>query len=146
MNNSNLFAARRCAWALVTGLVCTGAAADVAVVVGAKSPLSTLSAEQVSSLFMGKARTFPDGSPALAVDQKESAPARVEFYTKVLGKDEAQMKAYWSRLVFTGKGSPPKELDGNAAVKQAVGADPKLIGYIEKSAVDASVKVLLSAP
>lgn len=146
MNNSNLFAARKCVWALVIGLTCTGASADVAVVVGAKSPLSTLSTEQASSIFMGKARTFPDGSPAVAVDQKESAPVRVEFYTKVLGKDEAQMKAYWSRLVFTGKGSPPKELDSSAAVKQAVGADPKLIGYIEKSAVDASVKVLLSVP
>jgi hypothetical protein len=31
----------------------------------------------------------------------------------------------------------------SAAVKKAVAANPKAVGYIEKSAVDASVKVIL---
>jgi hypothetical protein len=60
------------------------------------------------------------------------------------GQDLAQVKATWSRLVFTGKASPPKELPDAAAVKKAVAADPKAIGYIEKSEVDSTVKVLLS--
>lgn len=56
----------------------------------------------------------------------------------------AQVKALWSRLVFSGKGQPPKELADSASVKKAVAADPKVVGYIEKSAVDGSVKVLFS--
>ena len=40
----------------------------------------------------------------------------------------------------------PKEVGDSAAVKKAVAADPKAIGYIEKSAVDGSVKVLYTAP
>jgi ABC-type phosphate transport system substrate-binding protein len=39
----------------------------------------------------------------------------------------------------------PKEAGDSAAVKKAVASDPKAIGYIEKSAVDASVKVIYSA-
>jgi ABC-type phosphate transport system substrate-binding protein len=39
----------------------------------------------------------------------------------------------------------PKEAGDSAAVKKAVAADPKAIGYIEKSAVDASVKVVYTA-
>lgn len=127
-------------------LTCLAAAAEVAVVVSSKSTVSALTAEQVSGVFQGKSKSFPDGQPAVAIDQTESSPIRIEFYTKVLGKDEAQMKAYWSRLVFTGKGTPPKEMASSTAVKSSLAADPKLIGYIEKSAVDASVKVVFVAP
>lgn len=55
----------------------------------------------------------------------------------------AQVKSTWSRIVFSGKGQPPKQLPDNAAVKKAVAADPKAVGYIEKSAVDGTVKTLL---
>jgi hypothetical protein len=46
--------------------------------------------------------------------------------------------------VFTGQGQPPKEVADPASVKKAVAADPKTVGYIDKSDVDASVKVVLS--
>jgi len=67
---------------------------------------------------------------------------RAQFYTQVAGKDEAQVKAIWSKLVFTGKATPPKELASSADVVKAVAADPNAIGYIEKAAVDGSVKVV----
>ena len=54
------------------------------------------------------------------------------------------MKATWARLTFSGKGVPPKELPNSADVKKFVAGNPNAIGYIEKSAVDASVKVVLS--
>jgi ABC-type phosphate transport system substrate-binding protein len=44
--------------------------------------------------------------------------------------------------VFTGKATPPKELASSADVVKAVAADPSAIGYVEKGAVDASVKVV----
>lgn len=120
--------------------------AEVVVIVSAKNPSGPLSAEQVSNIFLGKANAFPGGGTAVPIDQAESSPVRKEFYTKAAGKDDAQMKAYWSRIVFTGKGTPPKEAGGSAEVKNLVASNPNLIGYIEKSAVDASVKVLFSAP
>jgi ABC-type phosphate transport system substrate-binding protein len=79
------------------------------------------------------------------VDQSESAAVRTEFYKKVTDKDPSQVKSLWSKLVFTGKASMPKEVADSAAVKKAVAADPKAIGYIEKSAVDASVKAVYTA-
>ena len=54
------------------------------------------------------------------------------------------MEATWSRLIFTGKAQPPKEMPDAAAVKKAVAADPKAIGYIQKSEVDSTVKVVLA--
>ncbi|SEK58995.1 hypothetical protein SAMN05216359_102310 [Roseateles sp. YR242] len=120
------------------------AQAQVAVVVSAKSPVGNMTADQVSAIFLGKSNALPNGSAAVAVDLPEAAAARETFYTKATGKSSAQVKAAWSRLVFSGKGTPPKELGSAADVKKFVAGNPDAIGYIEKSAVDGSVKVVLS--
>ena len=117
-------------------LAAASAQAQVAVVMNASA--APLTQEQVSNIFLGRS---PDFKP---VDLPESAPVRATFYKKATDRDVAQVKAVWSRLVFSGKAAPPKEVADAAAVKAAVKADPKAIGYIEKSAVDASVKVVLS--
>ena len=118
--------------------------ADVVVVVSAKSPVGNLTSEQVSQLFLGKASTFPGGAQAMPIDQAEGQPPRDEFYTKVTGKSAAQVKAYWSKIIFTGKGQPPKEVPNTAEVKKLVSGNPNTIGYIEKTAVDSSVKIVFS--
>ncbi len=119
--------------------------AQVAVVVGAKSDIGALTADQVSGIYLGKSDKFPNGNTALPLDQNSGSPVRGNFYDKVTGKSEAQVKAAWSRLVFSGKGTPPKEVANSAEVKKLVAANPNTIGYIEKSAVDSSVKVVLSS-
>jgi ABC-type phosphate transport system substrate-binding protein len=120
------------------------AQAQVAVVVGAKSATAAMTADQVAGIFLGKSNQLPGGAAAAAADLPESAAVREQFYTKVTGKSSAQVKAGWSRLVFSGKATPPKELAGAAEVKSFVAANPDAIGYIEKSAVDGSVKVVLN--
>ena len=76
------------------------------------------------------------------VDIANPSLARREFYTKVVGKDDAQVKARWSKLVFTGKGSAPKELPSGAEVVKAVAADPNAIGYVDRSFVNMTVKII----
>jgi ABC-type phosphate transport system substrate-binding protein len=127
------------------GLSLAGLAqAQVAVIVNPKNASATMTADQVSSIFLGKSNALPSGATAAVVDQSESAAVREHFYTKVTGKQAAQVKAAWSRLVFSGKATPPKELASSAEVKKFVAANADAIGYIEKSAVDGSVKVVLS--
>lgn len=118
--------------------------ADVVVVVSAKSPVGPLTQEQVSQLFLGKASSFPGGGIALPVDLPEGQPVREAFYGKITGKSAAQLKAYWSKLIFTGKGQPPKEIPNSAEVRKLVAGNPNTIGYIEKAAVDSSVKVVFA--
>jgi ABC-type phosphate transport system substrate-binding protein len=122
-----------------------GAFAQVAVVVNPKNPMASMTADQVSGIFLGKSNTLPSGGTAMPIDLPDSATTRELFYTKVTGKSTAQVKAAWSRLVFSGKATPPKELGSSADVKKFVASNPDAIGYIEKSAVDPSVKVVFSA-
>ena len=128
--------------ALVAGLLVAAAPsfAEVVAVVGAKSPAATMTNDQVAQFFLGKSTSMTP------IDQPDGSAVRNEFYKKVADKEASQAKALWSKLVFTGKATLPKEVAGSADVKKAVAADPKAIGYIEKSAVDASVKVVLTAP
>ena len=116
------------------------ALAEVVVVVNPKAAEASMTKEQVAQFFLGKSTAMTP------IDQPEDAPVRAEFYKKVTDKDASQAKALWSKLVFTGKASMPKEVANSAAVKSAVAANPKAIGYMEKSAVDATVKVVYTAP
>ncbi len=118
--------------------------AEVVVVVSAKSSTSTLTANQASDIFLGKSKELPGGGQAVPIDQKEGSAVRDEFYTKVASKSAAQVKAYWSKIIFSGKGQPPKEAADSAAVKKLVADNPNAIGYIDKAAVDGSVKVVLA--
>jgi ABC-type phosphate transport system substrate-binding protein len=120
------------------GLGCAVAALAADLVVVGNSAAVALSRDQLADIYLGKSQTLTP------LDLPENSPLRAEFYKKIAGRDLAQVKSVWSRVVFTGKGQPPKELPDAAAIKKAISADPKLIGYVERSAVDGSVKVLLS--
>ena len=134
---------RRAVTGLVLALAAVAARADVVVVVSAKNPCGQLTAAQVSDIFLGTTTSFPGGGQVVPVDQGDGA-VREEFYGKAVGKSSAQVKAYWSKIIFTGKGRPPKEVGDSLAVRKLVADSPGLIGYIERSAVDASVKVVLA--
>ncbi|MEY4591972.1 MAG: hypothetical protein RIR18_867 [Pseudomonadota bacterium] len=116
--------------------------AEVVVVTNKASP--DMTKEQVSDVFMGKASSLPGGSAAAPLDLPESSPLREEFYSKLTGKSAAQVKSYWAKMSFTGKGTPPKEAPNSADIKKAVAATPGAIGYVEKSAVDSTVKPVLT--
>jgi ABC-type phosphate transport system substrate-binding protein len=118
--------------------------AQVAVIVNPKSPLASMTPEQVSAIFLGKTSTLPTGQTAVPTDLPESSQAREIFYSKAAGKSPAQVKATWARLTFSGKATPPKEVPTASDVKKQVASNPDAIGYIEKSAVDSSVKVVLT--
>jgi hypothetical protein len=116
--------------------VCDVRAEEIVVIVNLAA--ATISEEQIADLYLGRSDAWTP------IDQAAGSEIYVEFYKKVTGRDSAQVKAIWSRILFTGRGIPPKQLRDSEAVKKAVADNPKAVGYIEKSAADASIKVALS--
>jgi len=129
--------------ALMLGWFSQPSMAELVVVVSAKSPLAALNEHQVADIFLGRTSDFPSGGEAVPIDQAEDSASRAEFYLKTTGKSPAQLKAYWSKLIFTGSGQPPREVASTAEVKKALNAVLNSIGYIDKSELDSSVKVVL---
>jgi ABC-type phosphate transport system substrate-binding protein len=119
------------------------ASAEVVVIVSARNPLPALTPDQVAAIFLGQAGRFPGGMEAVALDQRLGSHERAQFYAQVTGKTPALLKAHWSKMVFTGRGQPPREAADNASVRRMVADNPAMIGYIERSALDASVRPVL---
>ncbi len=122
------------------------ALAEVAVIVHPSAGFNSLTEDDISRIFLGKSKSFPGGGQAVPVNQNEGSATRDKFNEAVCKKNASQYKAYWSQLVFTGKGTPPKDIGNDAAVKAQVAANPNAIGYVDSSAVDASVKVVFKLP
>ncbi len=131
---------------LALSMGCGAATADVVAVVSAKSPVTALSKDQATDIFLGRTTQFPNGETAVPIDQAEGSAARDEFYARVVGKSAAQIRAYWAKIIFTGRGQPPKEVPGSNDVKKQIVDNPHAIGYIDRSLVDASVRVVLDSP
>ncbi|MDH4582823.1 phosphate ABC transporter substrate-binding protein [Pseudomonas sp. BN415] len=115
------------------------AQAEVAVIINAGSSAAPTQAE-VANIFLGKSKSLK------GVDQKDWTPTKEKFYSAVTSKDEAQLKSYWSGLVFTGKGQPLPSVLGDAEVVEKVSSADDVIGYVDKSAVTDNVKVILTLP
>jgi ABC-type phosphate transport system substrate-binding protein len=116
--------------------------ADVVAVVSAKSAITSLDKSQVADIFLGKATHFPNGVQAIPIDQSEGLALRDEFYGKVVGKSASQIKAYWTKIIFTGRGQPPPSVSGDIEMKKRIGENPTAIGYIDRGLVDNTVRVV----
>jgi len=134
---------------LITGalaLAALPASAGQVVIVSASSPVKNLSKDDVAALYLGKTTTLPGGGSAKLHDLAESNAARDRFYQAATGKSASQVKSVWSRLVFSGRATPPKEAGSDADVVKAVAADPNAVGYVDAGAVTPAVRAVYTLP
>lgn len=114
------------------------------VVIGHPAGPDSISSNQVRDIYLNRSQQLPDGQKARAFELPEGNSARSEFHDKVTGRNDAQLKAFWSQQVFTGRGQPPEEQGNAAAIKARVSSTPGSIGYVDAADVDATVKVILT--
>jgi hypothetical protein len=123
---------------------CT-ATAEIIVVASNRSGPIELTREQAEKLYLGRSVTLGDGTPVSLVDLPNGS-VRDEFYLKLTGKNPAQIQAYWSHLVFTGRALPPREASSLAEARQWLSGTPNLIGYIDRTDLNSSMRILLRLP
>ena len=99
------------------------------------------SAEQI---YLGRRSTLPDGRAVILVDLP-AGPARDQFYLQLTRKNPSQIRAYWSRLVFTGRAQPPREAADVDDVRRILQATPGAIAYLPLDAAqDPGLIILLT--
>lgn len=116
--------------------------AEVVIIVNPAIKLDSLSKSDVARIFLGKTAQLPSGQDITPLNQYFSSETRGEFDKKMLRKSPGQMKAYWSKQLFTGEGSPPEEVPGDLDVLKMILQDKSYIGYVDDSVVNEGVKVL----
>lgn len=129
---------------LVAGLfLAQVASAGIAVIVHASVNAPALSAQQVSQIFLGREQKLPGGTAVVPLDMAEGSDLHVRFAERALGKTEQQLRGYWTRMIFTGKGQPPRAMGSSDELLRMVSSAPGYIGYVDaKDAARANVKVL----
>lgn len=115
---------------------------DVVAIVSAKSDVTALTPAQVADIFLGRVSRFPSGGQAVALDLPEGSVTRDTFYEQFASKSPAQVKAHWSKIIFTGRGQPPEALPDGLQALARVARDPSAIAYVERRLVDDTVRVV----
>ena len=115
--------------------------AEVAVIVNTENS-NEIQADEIPRIFLGKVKTYGNGDAIEPINSGAGDATRSQFEEGVLNKSSSQVKAYWSKLVFSGKGKPLKEVPSDADVLNYVAANKGAIGYVDASNVNDSVKVI----
>ncbi len=115
---------------LLIPLLATALAAEDTAIVHPGVGVASLTEDQAKDLFLGKKTSWDDGSKVVVVVAKDS-----EALMKFLGKSPQQFQTSWKKLVFTGKGSMPEQVDNDEAVAALVAKTPGAIGWVDKGKV-----------
>ena len=116
--------------------------AEIAVIVSRDNQNAKMDQDSIARIFLGKSSSFPNDADATAVDMKKGSDEHNEFTESFLDKTPNQLATYWSRLIFTGRARPNKEVSSAAEMKKIVAKNANMIGYIDASDVDNSVRVV----
>lgn len=101
---------------------------------------NTLDKDAIQRIFLGKIRAFPDGKEAVPISLKEGTAEYNAFAESVLDKSDKQLKAYWAKIIFTGQGTPPREVDNAAQMLELISNNPNLIGFVPAGSETGAVK------
>ena len=93
-----------------------------------------LDRETAAQLYLGRRTSLPDGRGARLLDLP-AGPERDLFYQRLTGKNPSQIRAYWSRMVFTGRAHPPHEANDQEDALRRVLTDPSALAYLPAASV-----------
>ena len=131
-------------WIAPLLLVAEVSFAELVVIAHPSNPETSLTMDEAKKIFLRKSKYLPSGGSVTPIDQKDDSAAKDNFYAKVVGMNQSQLAKYWAKLVFSGKGAPPAQEAGDLQVRTRIASNPSSVGYVDASAVNGSVKVLLT--
>lgn len=127
---------------LLITLLASPLQAGVVVIVNAENTVNDFNQRQLVDLYMGRDLYFPNGQMALRLDQSPDSKVRKNFYANLVGKTIAQVNAYWARLLFTGRASPPQVIRNSKDVLKAIRNNSNAVGYIDEKDLEDGVRIV----
>lgn len=116
----------------------------VAVIVTERSALKALSQADVAAAFLGMV-AGRDRIQSIQPADSDDPVLREAFYQLLLGRSRNQMRAYWSRMVFTGQGKPPPMLSSEEVARDLM-EQPNMIAYVRADQKIAGTRIVLRLP
>jgi len=145
-------------WALVLSFLCALAAVwpwqarvtagdEVDVIVNKANDTGELALADAKKIFMGDKSVWGSGKRVTILMLAPGQPERAVILREIYKMSESDYGKYFLQAAFSGRvTAPPKDVGSAAQMKQLVAANPGAIGYLKKSDVDDTVKVVLKFP
>jgi ABC-type phosphate transport system substrate-binding protein len=115
---------------------------DLVLIANANSGIEHLTKREVVNIYLGRYRRLDIGSTAEPIDLSSKTDAKSMFYRLLVDKNLAEINAYWSRLVFSGKTRPPQQADSIDEVLEIVGHNRNALGYVDRASVNSEVVIV----
>ena len=115
-------------------------AEDIVVVISNDLAVSELSKAQIKRLFLAKSSQIDN--IRVKIVELENTSYKEHFYKEVSGKSKAQLRSYWTTLIYTGKAQPPRQLENMQELLKRMREDKKIITYLPVSKITKDMKVL----
>ena len=116
-------------------------AADIKVIANGSVKADVISANEVKSVFLEEYNSLRDGTHVEPVLEKDG-PVHEAFLHEYLGGTDDDLQNYYRALVFSGRGSMPKQLGSDAEVVAYVARTKGAIGYVSAETIGEDVKTL----
>lgn len=112
------------------------------VIVNQKIGVNKMTRDEVINIFLGRSRQLASGVTALPLDLPGTSTERAQFYQHLTGKSMNEINAYWARLIFSGRASPPAQVRSQEEAVQMVMDNRSAVGYVSRSKVSPAVTIV----
>ncbi|MDX2018946.1 MAG: hypothetical protein SF187_01800 [Deltaproteobacteria bacterium] len=109
---------------------------EIAVIVHASNPNTTMTADDIRSHFMKQKSAWPNGEKIRPVESEMDDGARTVFITKVLKTNATDLERHWLEIKYRSAESPPKRMTDDEGVIKYIGAFKGAIGFVAASSLE----------
>jgi len=114
---------------------------DLVVVISVKNTtVQSISEKQLRTLYLGKRVSMPDGTAPQLTNYK---PMEKIFNKIALRHSDAQVKALWSKLKFSGRSKEPALFESADKLIEYLAKNSNAIAYLPVSAITEDVRIIL---
>jgi ABC-type phosphate transport system substrate-binding protein len=100
------------------------------VIVNTANPVDSISADQLSKIFLKKIRQWEGNRAIHVVEQRTSARIRSVFAEQIHRRSVSAVSAYWQQQIFSGRAVPPPERSADSEIVDYVAGSIDAIGYV----------------
>ena len=117
--------------------------AALAVVVAKDSKIESISKRELVDVYMGRFDVLESGQIVQPVDYENGSVFRGLFYRALVNKNERQINAYWSRLIFSGRAKPPLQVSSPEQSLAYLLRNESALAYMPVERVSEEMKIVL---
>ena len=112
------------------------------VIVSKDSNINDISKKELSKIFLSKTKKLPNGEKSSIIEIYDKN-IQSKFYQKICNKNSTQLRRYWTKMIFTGKGQPPKKMKSYKEIIEYVSKNQNAISYIPAEYITSKIQTIM---